>query len=227
MKSKFLSAIAAVVALVGVSSAASAQDGRRFNWSGIYFGAGVGNVSSSASWTFINGSGTLSGSTSDAILALHAGYQHQFKGGLVLGVETSYGRTLGVSFGGTSCPNAAFNCVGHLDDVFTLGGRMGMGIDNLLIYGSAGYAQANVSSQGNPVGGGAAVEPLSRTHVGAYYGGGLDYALTKAFSVGVDYKHLDLSSANHCPSQACTGGNARSVNPDADVVTARFSYKFN
>ena len=105
MKSKIVSVVAAVAALVGVSSVASAQDGRRFNWSGVYFGAGIGNVSTKTNWSYINNGGDLSQSSSDAAIALHAGYQHQFMGGLVIGAEMGYGRTLGANFGSATCPN--------------------------------------------------------------------------------------------------------------------------
>ena len=50
----------------------------------------------------------------------------------------------------------------------------------------------------------------------------------RSFSVGVDYKHIDLASEGNCITAASCGVNpSRTIDPVSDVVTARFSYKFN
>lgn len=228
MKRKIVGAVVAVAALVGISSSASAQDGRRFNWSGVYFGAGIGSVASQTDWNYINNGAALSQSSSDAIVALHAGYQHQFLGGLVIGAEMGYGRTLGTNFGSATCPNPAFNCQTRVDDFFTVGGKVGFAMDNLLLYATGGYAQANAFSQATATTGGSVIEVFSAKHGGTYLGGGFDYALTKSFSVGVDYKRIDLNKELHCSSSAAceTSAVSRAIDPVSDVVMARFSYKF-
>lgn len=71
------------------------------------------------------------------------GILHQF-GPLVAGAEVSYSELDDVD--GTSvCPNTSVTCHNSVDKLLLVNGRLGYAFGPLLVYGTGGYARANVS----------------------------------------------------------------------------------
>jgi opacity protein-like surface antigen len=103
------------------------------------------------------------------------------------------------------------------------GPRIGIAMGQWLLYGTGGYARANVETriQQNVIG--IVLEPTSQHHNGWYYGGGLDFLVMKNLAFGVEYRHYDFSSA-HQMCTNCTADN-RDVKVKADAVLLRLTIK--
>ena len=141
-------AVAGAVLLSGLAATptASAGDwgrspgGYGYNWSGLYFGGGLGAAWGDSSFVFTNGNPVASNPIDfDSAFAggVHLGLQHQW-GNFVLGIETS---VLITDLSGTAtCPNPAFSCSSELDWVWMIGPRLGFAANNWLFYGTGGYA---------------------------------------------------------------------------------------
>jgi len=70
--------------------------------------------------------------------------------------------------------------------------------------------------------------PDPRDPHGWYYGGGIEYALSPNFVVGVEAYRVSLGDEQHfTPNGAVVTGLTRNVDLDFSVVQARASYKFN
>jgi outer membrane immunogenic protein len=105
----------------------------------------------------------------------------------------------------------------------TVGGRLGWALNNLLFYGSGGFAYGGVEVQGGPFAAGSTVIDDSTTHHSGWYGGaGIEYALWNNLTVGVDWKHFDLGHKVHFNPNV---GDSIDVNTKGDAVTARLTLK--
>ena len=96
---------------------------------------------------------------------------------------------------------ANFNCNSRLDDVLTLGGRLGLGMGHWMPYLSGGYASARVSTSGSPTGRSRpAASPSSSgaraATAAGILGGGLDWHIANGWTIGIDYKHFEFDAAD-------------------------------
>ena len=155
------------------------------DWTGAYVGAQLGYGKATSTGTALEGNGALGG--------VHAGYNYDF-GKLVVGGEIDWDKAnIDLSAG-----------AGTLDSVARLKLKAGADLGRVLVYGTAGVAQANAT-----VGGAS----LSDT---GYFGGvGLDYALSDKWVVGGEVLGHRFSNFDS------TG-----INLNATTVTARASLKF-
>jgi outer membrane immunogenic protein len=197
------------------------RPGYGYNWSGLYFGAGIGAAWGDSSYVFTNGNPANPNPIDfDSSLAgsVHLGIQHQW-GNFVLGVETS---GLIADLNGTSaCPNPAFACSSDIDWVWMIGPRVGYAFNNWLVYGTGGYALASIESTTVS---GALFDSSHERHGGWYLGGGLEWGITKSLSLGVEYKHIELDDEVHISSRL-PGIDDRSVDASIDVVQARLTLR--
>jgi outer membrane immunogenic protein len=166
---------------------------------------------------------------STGIGGIHGGYQVQW-GNFVLGVEGAWDAAFGSSFGsragalvGNPCDaGLGFECQARINDILQVGPRVGFAMGNWMIYGTGGYARAEIESRylviptGLPLG----LQP-SIHHDGWYYGGGLEMLATNNFVIGVEYKHFDFKSA----VQVDTGGDSINLKAKADAVLLRLTIK--
>lgn len=231
---------AAAVAAFGFISAASAADmpvkaaplvPATYDWSGFYVGGDAGWQGSTIDLSSPD-SGPLSYSPRHSSFALGGflGYQHQF-GQVVLGVEGGYMSAFGdVSFatptstifrlGGTAISQA------KLKDIWSVGARAGWAMGQWMPYVTGGYAngsfQFNVQNPStNPP------EQANARNGGAYFGGGLDWAIWNNWILGLEYRHYAFRSKS--AAATISGVFFENVNfaPSTDAVLARLSYKFN
>ncbi len=220
-----------------------------WNWSGLYFGVNSGWAWSSTSAAFpttgVNPALQIAGvpgmgfdtSTDAPVAGGQIGLQHQF-GQLVVGVEGGLNVTYQNKYGEDLCPRqtiANFNCVARLDDVLTLGGRLGWSMGKWMPYLTGGYASARFNEQAQN----RSLAPIGFTIInygdsrdsGYYIGGGVDLAMAHGWTIGIDYKHFDFGS-NNKQASAIVGGtwnalpndNAR-FDSEADILTVRVSWK--
>jgi outer membrane immunogenic protein len=167
-------------------------------------------------------------------------------GGLVVGIEGAISWP-GNGFGSESClanVGAGITCESRTNFLATIGGRLGWGFSNFLIYGSGGFAHGQIDTQiavgGVPIN----TPPLGFStrggHDGWYLGAGLEYAITRNIIIGVEYQHitlnnnLDRANVTLFPGipgvlgAPAPGANIfdRDIHADYDIVRARLSYKF-
>jgi outer membrane immunogenic protein len=225
--------IAATAAAALYSAPTLAEPPSVFNWSGFYIGVNGGELSSKTKGVLATFpvDGFMPGSVSVGTAGLHGGFQGQW-GSIVAGVEGGFNAALSDKFGSTPpsvgttpCFYGSHTCDGRTNDLLTVGGRLGWALNNLLFYGSGGFAYGGVEVRGGPFAAGSTVIDDSTTHHSGWYGGaGIEYALMNNLTVGVDWKHFELGHSNH---QTPQGGfnDLINVNDKGDVVTARLTIK--
>ncbi len=131
-------------------------------------------------------------------------------GGPIFGVEADIDATTNVASGlyiGTT--NLASSYRSHPDFVGTLRGRLGYAFGNIMVYGTAGLAYANVRDsviQRDAAGGVAGVGATNGLRTGIAYGGGVEYAIpttsfvnffkASAVTVKAEFIHYELGSSS-------------------------------
>jgi outer membrane immunogenic protein len=240
MRKRLAGIVAAVALVIGGPALADGMPGGpgrynapySFNWSGIYAGSDIGWMGSDFSGhsvtTPTRGFGT---SLDTAIGGFHVGVQHQF-GNIVLGVEGAvkaglddrFGDTPGTGTAGTTCgTTTAFACEARINDILQVGPRLGWAMHNWLLYGTGGYARADLASQARTIATGAIVSKVSNDHNGWFLGGGLEYGIAPSIIVGVEYTHYEFNSEAH--NDAVTPVNSRTLSASSDAVVGRLSFK--
>lgn len=141
-------------------------------WTGPYVGANIGYQFGSAALS-MNPSGFAGG--------LQAGYNYQINQ-FVIGAETDF------QFSGADDTFAAYKFSNPWFG--TLRGRVGWAMNNVLIYGTGGFAYGRGE-----------VEWLgwsqTKTHTGWAAGAGIEVAFTPNWSARAEYLYMDLSKENY------------------------------
>ena len=201
------------------------------NWTGLYFGASVGWAQDDIGWTYHDPSGAVADrpladqSTDSTVWGVHIGYQEQW-GAFVAGVEATASWT-DSDFGSTPCFNVAFNCEARKQGTeFTIGPRLGWTPARAwLFYATGGYASASVETREVLAATGAVNQfSTQERQDGWYIGGGVDYALTPNWIVGVDYRHTEYDDEFH---NSTVNVEHRNISLDSDAVRARISVKID
>jgi outer membrane immunogenic protein len=209
-----------------------------YDWSGIYIGGGAGWQGSRIDLSDpVFGTITYSPRHSSFALGAFAGVQRQF-GQFVLGVEGGYMSAFGdVSLGATGWASIflpggignAGTAQTKLRNIWSAGGRVGWAMGRWLPYVTGGYANGSFELDGQstpPTAPGS--EQTKASTGGGYIGGGIDWALTKNWIIGAEYRHYAFSAktvtstgvGNHATEQVRFA-------PSTDTVLARLSYKFD
>lgn len=229
---KILMAVVSAAAWLGMSGLASAQT---FNWTGFYIGANAGWLSNDFNGTFPLAPGFLfnPGRADQAIGGFYGGYQFQ-NGNWVIGVETGFDLPLGNNYAsgsgsglaGTDCAyGGTALCEARLDKIFRAGARLGWAFDRWLVYGTGGYARAQIQARENVPGSGISDQADSYGD-GWYGGGGVDFAVLTNLFLGIEYRHYDFGTVR-VGSAAGGSGNPtlRDISATADSVMGRLTIK--
>jgi outer membrane immunogenic protein len=197
--------------------------GPSFTWTGLYIGAHVGYGWSDVDWQFSATPGTsTSHSGSGGLAGGQIGYNIQ-TGSFVFGAEADLSSSW--MDGGTSCPNAGFNCDHSFNWLASVRGRAGIAINNnrTLLYATAGGAWANVDySAKDAVTGATFGTGFSNTHFGWVAGGGIEHMLTQNITARIEYLYYGFDSVT-APAGALGGGPA---SLDLASQTIRFGLNF-
>lgn len=171
------------------------------------------------------------------MIGLHAGLQYHIRTGnpvgLVIGVEVAYGIPTSPSSGSVACVfDPTQSCRTGVDKLFTAGGRLGFAYDRFMLFGSGGYARADVSSENFGTTFACAVAFCDRVSTPGWYAGvGAEYALARSslvdVLVGIDWQHIKFDTVRHVLPAGTVTINTRDVEASADIVRARLSLKFN
>jgi len=225
----------AVFAAALIGTPALAGDVRMFDWSGWYFGGGVGWQGSSIGLSnpTVGFPLTYRPHHDSVAVSGHIGAQHQW-GQLVLGIEGDYLAAFHrASLGATPAPGI-FSSGGtgtaqaKLKDIWSIGGRAGWAMGAWLPYVIAGYANGSFDFDAHTTGL-SNIIPISE-HAnakpnGAYLGAGIDWALTNNWIFGVEYRHY-FFEAKTVTGVATTFTEPVRFDPKTDTVMARLTYKF-
>ena len=164
-----------------------------YNWTGFYLGVHVGGAFGTSVQTFFDPVGPASGTTdrydiSGIAGGGTAGYNFQFSN-FVIGVEADISAA-DIS-GRSSNLNPSYNCglVCETDVRWfaTLRGRAGFAFNNWFIYGTGGWAYANIKSNLN-----GGIEDHNRS--GWTAGGGIEYGFLPNWSFKIEYLHFHFDS---------------------------------
>lgn len=222
-------AIAAVVAMAFTVTPASAQGAR--DWSGFYLGGNIGGVMTSTDWDYFNLPGqSLTRDAAGFVGGFQAGAQTQFKQ-VVVGFEVSFSQALFGKITDTG-PDApvfapAFDARITTNYFYTFGPRVGWVFNNQWMgYVGAGGASAHVDTSFFARGFPTIAARTEDNHYGWYVGGGVEYAMTKHWFLGLDYKHMELDTELQSSTPVPATGAAHYVTPTIDILTARLNYKF-
>ena len=231
-----------------------------FTWTGFYVGVNAGySFSNSTRFTTLNDAGAangvptvrpgLAGLNSDGFTGGgQIGYNYQFGqsfggGGFVVGVEadiayTDISRTTTFVVGGRQ---SRFNA--STDFIGTVRGRVGYAFDRFLVYGTGGFAYADVTQNTNLLDPTNTVSAYagrrSTIDTGYAVGGGIEYALptdsflnftrSSAVTLKAEYLYYDLGTSTLLsPSTAAGPGGTYThrITNNGNLVRAGLNYKF-
>jgi len=233
-----------------------------FNWTGFYVGANFGggyattNVTGNSVFTApggvfpstfaesYGGSGVLGGG--------QIGANYQFTGHWVIGVEADIDASNINGLNSACSTNAVLGTLGcagvssKLNDFGTVRGRLGYAGDNLLLYGTGGWAWGESSSSSNltcvvtlvagtcpgasvPFTGGSASGSTTTTN-GWAAGAGLEYAFARNWAIRAEYLHIQLNGAQTFASSGTAAGVPFTLTTNssstANIDMARFGLNF-
>ncbi len=197
-----------------------------FSWTGFYIGAQGGgawgdSVQSlntgliSAATARYNISGGEAGGT--------VGYNWQFSPHVVLGIEADYSWAHITGTGASLAPySCGAICATTVDSLGTVRGRLGYAFDNVLLYGTGGWAFSRISSNLNGF-------TAANDRSGWTAGAGIEYAFNPHWSVKAEYLRVNFDSfvwtnASN-PLITCTGINC-STDAKFNVIRAGVNYRF-
>jgi len=224
-----------------------------YNWSGYYIGFNIGGQWDHVDVAFPNngggfltggGRGNFASQSNDGIFGTHLGLQYQW-GAWVLGVEGGLSAGFHEMRGTTGVlptPTFTANTFGEtkVTNILTVGPKLGYAFDRWMIYGTGGYAsadlKANFCSTVTGVcnnGTGAFAVGQSRNN-GWFAGAGIDYMIHKGSLVdvilGAEYQHWDVEGKRaFCFNLGCTpvSGADYDLSAHGDIFRAKLTIKYN
>lgn len=242
------SAIAATAAFASAGLAqADGMPGRRVayerpaSWSGFYFGANAGwawqDIDVNITQIPIGTPISLPGSSLDndaAIVGGQIGLQHQF-GNFVLGIEGGYAFTFRGSAGGDAdncyTPGSGLSCHSRLEDILSVGPRLGWAMGSWMPYVTGGWASARFDTKLFATVGGTPVAQTSSRNTGWYVGAGAEWMVARNWTVGLEYRHYDFgddSSTLYTSAPApIVAAAIHSTDATVDTITLRVNWLFN
>ncbi len=191
-----------------------------YNWSGFYLGLYGGGGWGHHDRTNAAGLDNSYRSTGGLIGAL-AGYNWQWNSPLVVGLEgdIAWANIKGDDAGaGGTVDQSQYRWLGSVR------GRIGYAFDNWLLFGTGGWAFANIrhtNSSGTTI---VTTDSFDTTRSGWTLGGGVEYAFMPNWTVRADYRYFDFGSYSR--SAPANGIFPYSVSNKLQTVTVGLSYKF-
>jgi len=209
-----------------------------YNWTGFYIGGSLGGEWETINGNFVNPPPeSWSVGNQRGMWDGHIGAQYQWNS-VVFGVEGDFIGLFGKSnFGTAACntcilPGEVFSA-NLVDNIWTVGGKLGWAFGPWMVYGSGGYASTRVDNNLFTANG-LFIEGTRTQHSGAYAGAGFDWQVWStpggALVAGIEYRHYWFQSVTATPIDF-TGTpdnlNTWTIRPQADTVEAKLSWLFN
>lgn len=235
--------------LIFAQAAMAADSLPTFNWTGpyagIHIGYGLGNGDTSFSALNANfgdlAPSKLSPNPNGVVGGLQAGYNYQ-TGCFVFGIEADFSgsgmsgnKTASpvINNAGDALPGTSLTASEGVNWFGTLRPRVGYTvIPSVLVYGTGGLAYGNVSYSAStdyrPILGSVYPVSFSSTKVGWAAGGGVEYAVSKCWTVKAEYLYVDLgdqsATANGVPGTGFQVGYKWQTT--ANILDIGLNYKF-
>jgi outer membrane immunogenic protein len=195
-----------------------------FDWTGFHIGAngGYGWANTDINVGTVPGIGPvppLGSKLNGGFAGGQLGYDWQMSG-WVLGVEADaqwadIGRTDVVT-----APGSVFSLEQRLETFGTFRGRVGYAFNNVLVYGTGGWAWANeVGNASATVPGFAAAAKISNFLSGYAAGAGLEWAFLPNASAKIEYLHLGFDTNSYL--------GVLPAKTDVDTVRVGVTYRFH
>jgi opacity protein-like surface antigen len=237
-------AATSVVHADGMAPRGRAMEAAPNNWSGFYVGTQSGYTWSSIdaglsgpAGAGIAGPGPFSvDHDTEFAWGLMLGVQHQM-GNLVLGVEGNWLSMIADKPGSTACPtNATLTCTSRVDDILSVGGKVGYSMGHWMPYISGGYASSSFQFKANTTAAAVTVEEGRTRNDGWYIGGGFDMVVAPGWTTGVEYRHYDFGSASATAYSTGAPGSAGvqgtpletlTQSATVDTIALRLTYKWD
>ncbi|TAK50370.1 MAG: porin family protein [Xanthobacteraceae bacterium] len=156
------------------------------DWTGFYVGVFGGGGWGRHDYT--NPASTQYGS-SGGLFGGTAGYNWQ-AGRIVLGVE---GDLAWANINGTGTPAAGLTNQSELQWLGSARGRVGWAMNNLLLYGTGGWAYGSVRNTNTNAG---LADQFTVSKSGWTAGGGAEYAVNPNWSAKLEYRYTDLGNVS-------------------------------
>jgi outer membrane immunogenic protein len=221
---RILFAVASLLIATSVSSAADLGRGPYsmpiaqpvFNWTGFYLGVNGGYGWADNDVSGIGGLGQLKG----GFVGGQLGYNLQIPSNWVFGVEADahwadMTRTDVATVGG-----AVFSLKQQFENFGTFRGRVGYAVNNVMFYGTGGWAWANqVDTASVSVPGFFAAASISNFMSGYAAGAGIEWAFYPNASIKVEYLHLGFDTNNYL--------GVLPVQTNVDTVRVGLNYAFH
>jgi outer membrane immunogenic protein len=229
---------AAVAAGLLLSATAASADGpgrgRNFDygspavsWSGIYLGIHGGWMGADigALDAGIFGEGIPAVDTSSVALGFQVGAQRQL-GSWVVGLEGGLTSPVANRYSKEDYPTEPANVLKNgIKEIWFVGPRLGYAMGNWMPYVTGGYATTRLDAlliqNGNPL------LPYQGRMDGWYLGGGIDWAITRNWTLALDYRRYEFGDKIIIPTfnGAPDPFDAVKFDTKADAVTLRLTYK--
>jgi outer membrane immunogenic protein len=194
-----------------------------FSWTGFYIGAQGGGAWGDSVQSY-NAGTTARYNTSGGEAGGTIGYNWEFSPHFVLGIEADYSWA---HVTGTGASSANYNCgticSTTLDSLGTVRGRVGYAFyNNILLYGTGGWAYSRVNSNLNGF-------TAGNDRSGWTAGAGIEYAFDPHWSVKAEYLRVNFDSAvwtNASGGGIGCAGISCSTDSKFNVVRAGVNYRF-
>jgi outer membrane immunogenic protein len=185
-----------------------------FTWAGLYVGANLG-----AGFGGFNGPGGnyFGPSPAGGLLGLTVGYNYQ-SGNLLVGAEGDYAWS---HIADQATTRVGVSSTGVVQNIDTIRARAGYAADRLLVYGTGGYAGANIRGVLNNVPASAVADQTFYAN-GFTLGVGVEYAITPHITAKAEYLYVSLASNSYFNSTP----NYTSVGTNLNLLRAGVNYKF-
>lgn len=202
-----------------------------YNWSGFYIGANGGWADSHNCWDFITtAGGTIAGGCNDrsgGVIGGQIGYRWQANQ-FVFGLEAQ-GDWADLTNTRVSLINPALSTRVRTDAIGLFTGQIGYAWNAALLYVKGGAAVTDNSFTVLDTATGIGLVNSGVTRWGAAVGVGFEYGFAPNWSIGAEYDHLFMGTANNSftstDPRLVTFVNDR-VRQDVDMLTLRLNYRF-
>src|SRR5262245_41444768 len=181
-----------------------------YTWTGFYLGINAGG-----GWGRSNWDGLDKFDISGGLIGATIGYNWQFNGPVVLGVEGDIDWS-GIK--GTSSNVCAAGCETRNSWLATVRGRAGYAFDRLLPFLTAGLAVGNIQANRLGFPGG------STSTAGWTVGGGLEFAVVSNVTIKAEYLYVDFGTFN-CGFN-CGLAGASNVSFYANILRGGLNVRF-
>ena len=198
-----------------------------YDWTGFYIGvAAGGSLGTSTHTDAATGLGdTVGYNVKGGLVGGTLGYNWQVSS-VVFGLEgdASWVGEYGSNFDDGLAGNPAFTSYTKETWVATARGRLGYAVNNLLFYGTGGYAAAGVEAGVKDSNTGALLGSASSTRSGWTAGGGYEWGFAPNWSAKFEWLYMKFDSAAF--NTLAAEGPRSSVPLDDNVVRAGINYRF-